>query len=63
MARGLYRSRTRESEAEYAFVDYGVRSSLGAIPRILYDAQAYQPPFDTLPTKEQYEAASRREGG
>jgi hypothetical protein len=56
-ARGLYRTKTPGSDAEYAFVDYGVSSSLeDTIPRSQYEAQGYRPPFDELPTKETYEA-------
>ena len=54
-AKGLYRTKNPASGAEYAFVDYGVASNLGEIPRSQYEAQGYNPPFDTLPTKEQYE--------
>ncbi|WP_292051251.1 hypothetical protein [Mesorhizobium sp.] len=55
-AKGVYRTKTLASGAEYARVDYGVASSLGEIPRAQYEAQDYEPPFDDLPTKEQYEA-------
>ncbi len=53
---GLYRTRTPESGAEYAFVDYGAASSLGEVDRSLYEARGYEPPFDSLPTKEEYAA-------
>ncbi len=53
-AKGIYRTATAESGAEYAFVDYGVPQSLGEIPRSQYERQGYSPPFDDLPTKDQY---------
>jgi hypothetical protein len=53
--RGLYRTRTPESGAEYVWVDHGTPTSLGEMPRAAYDERGYQPPFDQLPTKEQYE--------
>jgi len=36
---------------EYAYVDYGVGSSLEEIPRATYEERGYTPPFDQLPTK------------
>ena len=59
MPRGLYRNVTEVSGAEYVFVDYGNAPSLGEIPRAQYDRAGYQPPFDELPTKEQYELMQR----
>lgn len=55
-ARGLYRTKTPEGGAEYARVIYGVASPPGEIPRPLYEARECEPPFDTLPTKEEHEA-------
>jgi len=55
-AKGLYRTKTPESGAEYAFVDYGVASGVGEIPRAQYETQGYEPHLDALPTKEAYEA-------
>lgn len=55
-AKGLYRTMTPESGAEYAFVDYGVASNIGEISRSLYEANGYEPAFDDLPTKEHYDA-------
>jgi hypothetical protein len=49
-----------ESGAEYARLVYGVASEPGEIPRPLYEAREYEPPFDTLPTKEDHEAAQAR---
>lgn len=55
MARGVYRSRTSKSGAEYAYVYYGVASSIGEMPRADYEAHGYDPLFELLPTKEEYE--------
>jgi hypothetical protein len=43
--------------AEYARVVYGIASAPGEVPRPLYEARGCEPPFDTLPTKEEHEAA------
>ncbi len=53
-AKGIYRTATPGSGAEYAFVDYEVPHSLGEIPRSQYENQGYLPSFGTLPTKEDY---------
>jgi hypothetical protein len=55
-ARGLYRTKMPEGGAEYARVVYGIASPPGEIPRPLYEARGYEPPFDTLPTKREGEA-------
>lgn len=52
-ATGLYRDVERR-----VMVDYGTRQI--RIPRITYVTSGYQPPYDQLPTKEQYEAAAQR---
>lgn len=55
--RGIYKTKTLESGAEYAFVDYGKAPSLGdTVPRSLYESRGYEPPFDSLSTKEEHEA-------
>jgi hypothetical protein len=59
-ARGLYRTKTPEGGAEYARVVYGIASPPGEIPKPLYEARGYEPPFDTLPTREEHEAARAR---
>ncbi len=61
-AKGIYRTKSPKGGAEYAFVAYGVASKLGEIPRQRYEAQGYEPPFDHLHTKEEYEARKSREG-
>lgn len=54
--RGVYRTETPESGAEYAFVEYGTASSLGdTVPRAVYEERGYRPEFDSLPTKAEYE--------
>jgi hypothetical protein len=59
-AKGIYRTKTPESGAEYAFVDYGIASTLNEIPRWQYENADYEPPFDSLPTKGEYEARIAR---
>src|SRR5271155_3043431 len=58
--RGLYRTKTPDGRAEYARVLYGIASAPGEVPRPLYEARGYEPPFDTLPTREEHEAARAR---
>lgn len=41
---------------EFAFVDYGVPSDTGEIPRSDYEAQGHQPDFEQLPTLAQFQA-------
>jgi hypothetical protein len=59
-ARGLYWTKTLEGGAEHARVVYGIASPPGDIPKPLYEARGYEPPFDTLPTREEHEAAQAR---
>ena len=56
-ARGLYRTKMPEGGAEYARVFYGTTSPPGELPRPLYQARGYKPRFDSLPTKDEGEAA------
>jgi hypothetical protein len=49
MPKGLH----RESD-ECVMVDYG--KHLIPIPRKRYEVNRYQPPFEALPTKEEYDA-------
>jgi hypothetical protein len=56
---GKYKTTTPASGAEYAFVHYGVQSSLGEIPREIYEAKGYTPPYDDLPTREEYETQNQ----
>jgi hypothetical protein len=55
--RGLYRTKMPDGLAEYARVVYGIASPPGEVPRPLYEARGCEPPFDTLPTREEHEAA------
>jgi hypothetical protein len=54
--RGVYRTKTQESGAEYAVMNYGRGPGIEEIPRSRYEAQGYQPSFDQLPSKQQYKA-------
>ena len=54
--RGLYRTKMPDGLAEYARVVYGIASPPGEVPRPLYEARGCEPPFDTLPTREEHEA-------
>lgn len=56
MATGIYRTAKSDAGAEYVYVDYGVASDNGEIPRVQYEEQGYQPSFDDLPTKQEYES-------
>lgn len=55
--KGIYRTKTEETGAEYACVDYGTSRDEG-VTKSYYEEQGYQPPFDELPTKEDYDAAN-----
>jgi hypothetical protein len=57
VAKGLYRTSTPETGAEYAHVHYGNVAALDSISRSLYEENGYQPQYNTLPTKEEYEAS------
>jgi hypothetical protein len=54
--KGIYRTKTAPSGAEYAYIDYGEVSGIGEIARARYESQGYKPPFGELPTKEEYDA-------
>jgi hypothetical protein len=56
MARGICRTKTEETGAEYARVDYGASSGISTVPRSLYDRHEYKPPFDELPRCEELDA-------
>lgn len=53
--RGIYRTHTPASGARYAAVDYGDAARLETLTESYYRSQEYTPPFDELPTKDQYE--------
>jgi hypothetical protein len=50
MAKGIFRTSNG-----WAQVDYGAHSA--PIPRYQYEANEYQPPFDSLPFEADYRAA------
>ena len=56
MAVGVYRTGTAD---EYATVDYSKTLRVD-ITRTKYEAGGHVPPYDTLPTKAQYEASGRK---
>jgi hypothetical protein len=55
-AKGIYRTKTAPNGVEYAYIDYEEVSGIGEIARARYESQGYKPPFDDLPTKEEYDA-------
>ena len=55
VARGVYRAKSSGTGVEYAHVESGVGHE--DMTRSWYEAQRYEPPFDQLPTKEEYEKA------
>jgi hypothetical protein len=52
LAKGVCRTRTEATGAEYARVDYGTGPRLATVTRSLYDRHGYEPPFDELPPCE-----------
>ena len=52
---GIYRSRSANG-IEFAHIRDG-RPTGEEVTRALYEANGYEPPFDRLPTQEQYEKA------
>jgi hypothetical protein len=58
MATGVYRTKTLESGAECAVVDYAP-SPMGEITRAQYKQRGCDPPFDKLPTKEMHQPPSQ----
>jgi hypothetical protein len=55
VARGICRTKTGETGAEYARVDFGT-SGLSTVPRSLYDRHGYKPPYDELPLCNELDA-------
>ena len=55
VARGICRTKTEETGAEYARVDFGA-SGLSTVSRSLYDRHGYKPPYDQLPLCDELEA-------
>jgi hypothetical protein len=56
MARGVCRTKTEETGAEYARVNYGAGAGISTVPRSLYDRHDYTPPFEELPPCEEIDA-------
>jgi hypothetical protein len=61
--RGIYTTQTPESGAKYATVLYGDTAALDSLTEADYRAAGYPPPFDNLPTKEQYDDARKAAKG
>ena len=51
-AKGICRTRSEETGAEYATVNYGTTGQLGSVTRGLYEKRGYYPPYDDLPVCE-----------
>ena len=56
MAKGIYRERNGEGVSDSARVDYGAHRI--DVPEARYRANGFEPPFDDLPWKADYEAAN-----
>jgi hypothetical protein len=59
-SRGVYRTRTLDGAVEFAHVDHGGTTATEDMTRWFYETQRYEPPFDQLPTKQEYERQSGR---
>ena len=55
MARGLCRTKSEDTGAEHARVEYG-DAGPSTVPRSLYERHHYNPPFDELPLCEEMDA-------
>lgn len=58
MAKGVCRTRSDASGAEFARVDYGTGARLSTVPKSLYDRHGYKPPFVELPSCDEAKASS-----
>ena len=54
MRKGLYRTYDLTS-TERAYVDFGALQPKVFLRRTTYEVARYEPPFDQLPTQEEYE--------
>ncbi len=54
---GHYRCSAVGSREEEAYVEDGAIASF--VPRSSYESNGYKPPFESLPTQEEYETAQR----
>ena len=52
VANGVCRTKSEETGAEHARVDYGTGPRLALVTRSLYDRHGYEPPYDKLPPCE-----------
>ena len=55
MARGICRTKSEQTGAEHARVEYG-DAGPSTVPRSLYDRHEYKPPFEELPLCEEIDA-------
>jgi hypothetical protein len=53
--RGVYRVRIPETDARHAWVEYGISGAM-EVSENQYRAQGYEPPFESLPWKHEYDA-------
>jgi hypothetical protein len=51
-ATGVCRSKSEETGAEYATVDYATIGQLGSVARAIYEKRGYLPAYDELPVCE-----------
>jgi hypothetical protein len=58
--RGIYRAQTSDGRAKFACVVYGAGASSEGVTDAHYRDRGFQPPFEELPTKEEYEKKVRR---
>ena len=56
MGKGLYRT-SKPQLGECARVDWGSTEGEPFLTRDTYEINRYEPPFDQLPTQDEYEAA------
>jgi hypothetical protein len=59
-ARGTYRAQTSDGRAKFACVVYGEGASSEGVTEKEYRDRGFQPPFEELPIKEEYEKKARR---
>ncbi len=59
-ARGIYRAQTSDGRAKFACVVYGAGASCEGVTDAHYRDRGFQPPFEELPTKEEYEKKVKR---
>lgn len=62
MPNGLYKGPLDSRYGEWVWLDWPIQEGAAFVTRDLYEARSYQPPYDELPTKEEYDARSNRPG-